>query len=102
MRPEKAYKQVHDALDYWYETKDVSKVMLCKEALTKLLYVDKKEHDKCNLEYPEYATPYDMRSPYEVTGYAYWVAEMDHISDRFNATHRLIWLLAGVENREFV
>ncbi len=27
--------------------------------------------------------------------------EMEYISDRFNAEHRLLWLIAGIEGRKF-
>ena len=99
MRPEKAYRKVRNALYYWYETKDISKLLILEKEVEKLLHVQKIWYINYNLKNPEYPIEFDTRT--DLGGYSAWKSEMDYISDRFNATHRLRWLLVGLQNGEF-
>jgi len=96
MRPEKAYRIVSVAIEAYLEG---NKNLLYNSlpALEKLM-----QKDKLSWKTHEWGE-YDTRDPYELMGYHpdFIMVDMDYISGKFRAAHRLNWLIAGVKDNRF-
>lgn len=103
MRPEKASRLVNNAIQGFLKHGSPERLYNNLAALKRLDKKLRADDRRINLKYG-IDTVYDDRCPYELIGYSSEESirnNMMYISDRFMAPHRMNWLIAGVENREF-
>lgn len=97
MRPQKAYRQVMAAFEFWYKDKDTKMLYAAIPAIKKLIEKDRMYWK--NLPKDQYWCEYPTQDVSKFD-YAEPDGELMYISDRFNCTHRLFWLYHGLITKQ--
>jgi len=101
VRPQKAYRRVMAAFEFWYKDKDTKMLYAAIPAVKKLIEKDKAYwtiHQEIDEWFHTYVEP--DTSKYDYSDKESVGLELMYISDRFNSTSRLSWLYHGLITKQ--